>query len=192
MRFISQKSSKTIIHLMSMTSLDKKILIMKKVIPLVLGSFLFLGATACGQNPDTATTDGGVRSDQIESDARAREQRDGTTSAADNEQQTTTTDDGVRSDQIESDARARDQRDGANPGTEGEQQTTGDLAVEVRNSLESQLPGSRLAVDVDGDNGMATINGTVLSQAQFDQIKPLAMTFEGIKSVDVKAEIDSE
>lgn len=164
---------------------------MKKVIPLVLGSFLFLGATACGQNPDTATTDDGVRNDQIASDDRAGDQRDGMNPVAEGEQQTAATDDGVRADQRESDARARDQRDGMNPMAEGEQQTTGDLAVDMRNALEMNLPGSRLAVNIDDDNGMATIDGTVLSQAQFDQVEPIVMAFEGINSVDVKAEIDS-
>lgn len=129
---------------------------MKKMIPLVLGSLLLLGATAaCSETSDTAATDDGVRSDQIESDARAREQRDG-----------------------------------ANPVAGSEQQTPEDLAVAVRNSLESDLPGSRLAVDVDDKNGMATIDGTVVSQEQFDEIEPLVMAFEGIRSVDIKAKVD--
>jgi len=130
---------------------------MKKMIPLVLGSLLLLGATACSDKSDTAATDGGS----------------------------------IRSDQRESDARAREQRDSMNPAADSEQRTAEDLAVDMRNSLESNLPGSRLAVDVDGDSGMATVDGSVLSQAQFDEIEPLAMAFEGIKSVDVKAEIDS-
>lgn len=51
---------------------------MKKMIPFVLGSFLLLGATACTENPDTnvAIDDNDVRSDQLESDALARAQRD--------------------------------------------------------------------------------------------------------------------
>lgn len=51
---------------------------MKKIMPLMLGSLLLLGTTACTENPDTnVATDGDdVRSDQLESDARARAQRD--------------------------------------------------------------------------------------------------------------------
>jgi osmotically-inducible protein OsmY len=128
---------------------------MKKIITLVLGSLLLLGATACTENSNTTAKDG----------------------------------EGVRSNQIESDARARDQRERTNSATGSDQQTTGDLAVDVRNSLESKLPGSRLAVDVDDGNGMATIDGTVVSQKQFDEIKPLVMAFDGIKSVNVKAEV---
>jgi len=110
-----------------------------------------------------------------------------------NENPNTSATDGndVRSGQRESDARARDQRSDLNPTTDSGQQNTGDLAVDVRNSLESKLPGSRLAVNVDGNNGMATIDGSVVNQEQFDEIKPLVMAFEGIKSVDVKAEISS-
>ena len=134
---------------------------MKKIIPLVLGSFLLLGATAaCSATSDTAATDSAT------SDTAA-------------------TDSGVRSDQLESDARAREQRDG-NPA----QQTSEDLAVDVRNSLESELPGSRLAVDVDDDSGMATIDGTVVTQEQFNEIEPLVMAFEGIESVDINAEVN--
>jgi osmotically-inducible protein OsmY len=128
---------------------------MTKVIPLLLGSLLLLGATACSEKSDPTATDGGVRSDQLASDARAR-----------------------------------DQRDGANPLAEGEQPTTGDLAVDIRNSLESNLPGSRLAVNVDGENGVATVDGTVVNQEQFDEIEPLTMEFEGIKSVKIEAEIN--
>lgn len=77
---------------------------MKKVIPFMLGSLLLLGATAC--------TDGdGVRSDQIESDARARDQR-GMNPGTD-----ATDGDGVRNDQIASDARARAQREGMDAAT---------------------------------------------------------------------------
>ncbi|MGB3491618.1 MAG: BON domain-containing protein [Elainellaceae cyanobacterium] len=102
-----------------------------------------------------------------------------------------TDDNGIRSEQRESDDRAREQRDDMNPLADDEQQTTGDLAVDVRNSLESNLPGSRLSVDVDDESGMATIDGTVLTQEEFDEIEPLAMAVKGIKSVDVNAEIDS-
>lgn len=143
---------------------------MKKIIPLVLGSFLLLGATAaCSESSDTAATDSAT-SDTAATDSAASD--------------TTATDSGVRSDQLESDARAREQRDG-NPA----QQTSGDLAVDVRNSLESELPGSRLAVDVDDDSGMATIDGTVVTQEQFNEIEPLVMAFEGIQSVDINAEV---
>lgn len=127
---------------------------MKKIIPLILGSLLFLGATACSQNPEASDTDGGVRSDQRESDARAREQRDSLTTMV-----------------------------------EGEQPLSGDLAVDVRNLLESNLPDSRLAVNVDVEAKTATVTGTVKSQEQFDRIQPLAMEVEGIELVNNNTEI---
>ncbi|MBD2426413.1 BON domain-containing protein [Phormidium sp. FACHB-1136] len=127
---------------------------MKKIIPLILGSLLFLGANACSQNPEASDTDGGVRSDQRESDARAREQRDSLTTMV-----------------------------------EGEQPLSGDLAVDVRNLLESNLPDSRLAVNVDVEAKTATVTGTVKSQEQFDRIQPLAMEVEGIELVNNNTEI---
>ena len=48
---------------------------MKKFLPLMLGGLLLLGETACGK-PVVSDTDNSVRSDQMESDARAQEQRD--------------------------------------------------------------------------------------------------------------------
>ncbi len=158
MPIIFQKSNEAIASFDFDYPLEKKVLLMKKMIPFILGSFLLLSATACSENTDTnVATDGeGVRSDQIESDARAREDRDGTNSA-----------------------------------TDGNPRTAEDVAVDIRNSLENNLPGSRLAVDVDGENGKVTVDGTVQSQEQFDEIKPLVMAFEGIQSVDVKAEVKS-
>ncbi len=127
---------------------------MKKIIPLILGSLLFFGTTACSQNPEASDTNGGVRSDQRESDTRAREQRDSLTTMV-----------------------------------EGEQPLSGDLAVDVRNLLESNLPGSRLAVNVDVEEKTATVTGTVKSQEQFDRIQPLAMEVEGIELVNNNTEI---
>lgn len=116
----------------------------------------------------------------------------GATACTENSDTNVATDgDGVRSDQIESDARAREQRDDADPTADSGQRTAEDVAVDIRNSLENNLPGSRLAVDVDGDNGMATIDGTVQTQEQFDEIEPLVMAFEGIQSVDINAEVDA-
>lgn len=127
---------------------------MKKMIPLILGSLLFLGTTACSQNPEAGDTNSDVRSDQRESDSRAREQRDSLTTMV-----------------------------------AGEQPMSGDLAVDVRNLLESNLPDSRLAVSVDVEEKIATVTGTVKSQEQFDKVQLLAMEIEGIELVNNNTEI---
>lgn len=127
---------------------------MKKITPLILSSLLFLGATACSQNPEANDQNNGVRSDQRESDARAREQRDNLT-----------------------------------PTAEEDQPMSGDLAVDIRNLLESNLPGSRLAVNVDTEGRTATVTGTVKTQEQFDKIQSLAMEIEGIELVNNNTEI---
>lgn len=130
---------------------------MKKTVPIILGSLLFFGATACSQQPEANDANSGVRSEQRESDTRAREQRDS-----------------------------------LNPMAEGEQLDSGDLAVDVRNLLESNLPGSRLAVSVDVEGRAATVTGTVKTQEQFNQVQALAMQVEGVNFVDNKTEIKPE
>ena len=130
---------------------------MNKVVPIILGSLLFLGATACSQQPEANDANSGVRSDQRESDTRAREQRDS-----------------------------------LSPMTEGEQLSSDDLAADVRNLLESNLPGSRLAVNVDVEERSATVTGTVKNQEQFDKIQALAMEVEGVDFVNNKTEINPE
>jgi|688.fasta_scaffold681252_1 hyperosmotically inducible protein len=130
---------------------------MNKVVPIILGSLLFFGATACSQQPEANDANSGVRSDQRESDTRAREQRDS-----------------------------------LSPMTEGEQLSSDDLAADVRNLLESNLPGSRLAVNVDVEERSATVTGTVKNQEQFDKIQALAMEVEGVDFVNNKTEINPE
>lgn len=127
---------------------------MKKIIPLMLGSLLLFGAAACSEEADTSGTEDSIRSDQRESDERAREQRDGMGATS----------------------------------TDNEQNMSGDIAVEARNMLETNLPGSRLAVDVE--DGVATVEGSVTSQEQLDEIESLAMGVEGIESVNVEVDVD--
>jgi osmotically-inducible protein OsmY len=76
--------------------------------------------------------------------------------------------------------------------TEGEQLSSDDLAADVRNLLESNLPGSRLAVNVDVEERSATVTGTVKNQEQFDKIQALAMEVEGVDFVNNKTEINPE
>ena len=118
----------------------------------MLGSLLLLGATACGK-PVVSDTDNSVRSDQMESDARAQEQRDAM----------------------------------GNSMTDEERQVSVALATEVQDKLASNLSGSQLTVEVV--RGVATVNGNVLTQEQFDKIESLAMEVEGIDSVNVTAAV---
>jgi osmotically-inducible protein OsmY len=127
---------------------------MKKFLPLMLGDLLLLGATACGK-PVVSDTDNSVRSDQMESDARAQEQRDAM----------------------------------GNSMTDEERQVSVALATEVQDKLASNLSGSQLTVEVV--RGVATVNGNVLTQEQFDKIESLAMEVEGIDSVNVNAAVAS-
>ncbi|WP_017301644.1 BON domain-containing protein [Nodosilinea nodulosa] len=118
---------------------------MKKVITLVLGSLLLLGATAYSTSADSANADGDRGSNSSQ--------------------------DGGAGNSL------------ANDG----QQTPGNLASEVSETLATNLPGSRLTVQVI--EGVATISGNVRSQEQFDKIESLAMDVKGINSVSITAEI---
>ena len=87
-----------------------------------------------------------------------------------------------------SDARAQEQRDAmGNSMTDEERQVSVALATEVQDKLASNLSGSQLTVEVV--RGVATVNGNVLTQEQFDKIESLAMEVEGIDSVNVTAAV---
>jgi hyperosmotically inducible periplasmic protein len=114
-------------------------------------------------------------------------------SSTDNNGQVTTTENGkttqddaqseVRKKQLAADIRAREQRN--NMGGDTQKRTEGDLASEVRNKLESNIPGSKLTIAAK--NADITVSGVVTKQDQLDKIKPLAMEIKGVGSVTVKA-----
>jgi hyperosmotically inducible periplasmic protein len=116
--------------------------------------------------------------------------------STDNNRQVTTTENGkqaqddaqseIRRKQLEADTRAREQRN--TMGGDPKKRTEGDLANEVRNKLESNIPGGKLTIAAK--NADVTVSGVVPSQEQFDKIKPLAMEIKGVNSVTVKAIIN--
>lgn len=191
-----------------------------------------LGAVACSKdartssdapnatNNNTAQTEENsrIRQAQLESDRRAREQR---------EINNNNPSGGVREAQIESDKRAGDQRSindnkSEQPASNAEQNTAndatsnvrqrqiesdqraldqrdnitgnpqektdGDLESLVRDNLETSLPTSKLTID--SESGIVTISGTVSSQEELDRIESLAKQVQGVKGVNVKATIE--
>jgi osmotically-inducible protein OsmY len=92
----------------------------------------------------------------------------------------------TRKKQIESDIRAREQRN--NVGGDPQKRAEGDLASEVRNKLEANIPSSKLTVDAK--NADITVSGVVTTQEQLNKIKPLAMQIKGVNSVMVKAVVN--
>lgn len=147
---------------------------MKKLTTLLLSSFLLVGAVACSETAKTTSN----APNTTEKTGEAPDAND-TKTAQDDASST------VRKNQLESDTRAREQRNDATGGDVD--RADGDLASEVRNKLESNLPASQLTVEAK--DGMVTINGTVPSQDQLGKIEPLAKEIKGVQGVNVKATV---
>lgn len=147
---------------------------MKKLTTLLLSSFLLVGAVACSETAKT-TSNAPNSTEQTGEAPDANE----TKTAQDDASST------VRKNQLESDTRAREQRNDVTGGDVD--RADGDLASEVRNKLESNLPASQLTVEAK--DGMVTVNGTVPSQDQLGKIEPLAKEIKGVQGVDVKATV---
>ncbi|MCP2728660.1 BON domain-containing protein [Limnofasciculus baicalensis] len=147
-----------------------KIAKISSALPLVVNVLLIATLSACSSPPNTA------------SDTPTNDK--GEVSAAKNSP--TTQDDAqseTRKKQVEADNRAKEQRN--NVGGDSQKSTEENLVSEVRNKLESNLPGDKLTVTTK--NADVTVSGEVKTQGELDKIKPLVMEIKGVKSVMVKA-----
>ncbi len=147
---------------------------MNKVTSALLATVLLLGGVAC-----TARTSGDAP------DSAASPEADLNATTAETNQDDATSE--LRRRQLNSDIRAREQRNNATGGDA--HRADGDLESEVRSKLEANLPASELTVDAQ--EGVITISGTVVDQAQFDKIEPLASEIKGVESVAVNANLKS-
>ena len=144
---------------------------MNKLIPLLLGSVLMIGAVSCENTAKTsADAPGDTNQPAVAPDAKSAQK---TTKDAMSD---------TRKAQIESDIRAREQRNNMTGGDTA--RNNKDLQSEVRGKLEANMPASQLTVDAK--DGAVTVVGTVLKQDQLNKIKPLAMEIKGVKSVTNK------
>ncbi len=147
---------------------------MKKVTSTIFGMLLTISLVACDNPAKTSnsvpnSTDATNASTE-KSDAQAN-QNDAT-----NE---------TRRKQLNSDIRSREQRNNIAGNTMVKADT--DLKSEVRSKLEANLPASALAIEAK--NGVVTVTGSVVNEAQLQKIEPLAKEIKGVKSVTVKATI---
>jgi len=147
---------------------------MKKVTSTIFGMLLTISLVACDNPAKTSnsvpnSTDATNASTE-KSDAQAN-QNDAT-----NE---------TRRKQLNSDIRSREQRNDIGGNTMVKADT--DLKSEVRSKLEANLPASALAIEAK--NGVVTVTGSVVNEAQLQKIEPLAKEIKGVKSVTVKATI---
>lgn len=147
---------------------------MNKFIPLLLSSFVLLGAVGCENAAKTSADAPGSTSESP---------------MAPNAQSAENTKDDAMSDtrkaQVESDIRAREQRNDITGGDTV--RDNADLQSQVRGKLEANIPESQLTVDAK--DGAVTIAGTVSNQAQLAKVEPLAMQIKGVKSVINKVAI---
>lgn len=144
---------------------------MKKLLPLLLGSVLALGAVGC---EDVAKTSSSAPNSTNDNGGQLETQ---------NNQNDATKE--VRQSQIESDTRARQQRNDAagNPGERDDD----DVESLVRNKLETRLPSSQLAVDAE--EGVVTVTGKVASQQELSQVETIALEVPGVTRVNVQATV---
>jgi hyperosmotically inducible periplasmic protein len=138
---------------------------------LLVGVILAIAVSACSQ---TKTTSDAPNSTNNNGELSATENGKATQDDAQSE---------IRKKQLEADNRAREQRNTIVGDTQ--KRTEGDLASEVRNKLESNIPDGKLTIAAK--NADVTVSGVVAKQEQLDKIKPLAMEIKGVSSVIVKA-----
>lgn len=147
---------------------------MKKITSTILGMLLTISVVACDNTAKTSNSvpnsNDATNTSTEKSDAQAN-QNDAT-----NE---------MRRKQLDSDIRSREQRNNITGDTMVK--ADNDLKSEVRSKLEANLPASALAIDAK--NGVVTVTGSVVNQAQLQKIEPLAKEIKGVKSVTVKATI---
>lgn len=148
---------------------------MKKLTSLLLGSVLLFGVIGCSTARTSSSAPDSPSSPEPDlAQSTARTNQDDATSV-------------LRRKQLNSDIRAREQRNDATGGDA--ERTDGDLQSEVRSKLEANLPASELTVAAK--DGLVTVAGTVVDQAQLNKIEPLAKEIKGVQSVTVNVALRS-
>lgn len=148
---------------------------MKKLFPLLISSFLVIGAFGCENGVEKTSTEAPNTSSQVGEVPQAE-------TAQQNQDDATSE---VRRKQLNSDIRAREERNNVTGGDA--QRADADLESEVRSKLEANLPASQLAVEAE--EGVVKVTGTVSTQEQLQKIQPLAQEIKGVKQVEVAAEV---
>jgi hyperosmotically inducible protein len=149
---------------------------MKKTTVLLLGGALALSLSACGASktsseaPNTTTDNS---SPNISQPTAQTNQNDAT-----NE---------TRRKQLNADIRSAEQRN--NVAGDKSVKSDNDIKSEVRSKLEANLPASALAIS--SKDGAVIVMGTVVNEAQLQKIEPLAKQIGGVKSVAIKATVNS-
>ena len=148
---------------------------MKKLLPLIIGGVLVVGAVSCSEPPSRTSADA---PDNTKENAQAPTKETSQTTQNDATSDT-------RKRQIQSDIKAREERNNVTGGDAD--RADADLESEVRGKLEANLPASQLTVE--SKKGDLTVVGTVPTQYQLSKIPTLAKEIKGVKSVKVDAKV---
>ena len=149
---------------------------MKKLTTVLLTSLLLLGTAACS-NIDKTSTDApnqpGVTNN---APTKTEAQQD----LGDAQSQ-------IRRKQLDEDIQAREQRNDFFNNGSAKNRPDSDIASEVRDKLEANLPKSELTIEAQ--QGVVTVGGTVPTQEQLARIKSLAEQIKGVQGVNVEVNV---
>ena len=93
----------------------------------------------------------------------------------------------IRRKQLDEDLQAREQRNDIFNNGSAKNRADSDIASEVRDKLEANLPASEITVEAH--QGIVTVGGTVPTQEQLARIKPLTEQIKGVRGVEVEASV---
>jgi hyperosmotically inducible protein len=146
---------------------------MKRSLAISFSSFALLGLVACGApendveglneaNPQLNSEENdSIRENQLESDQRARQERQ----------------------DIMGDPESPLPGAGSDAGSDPA------LAEQVQAELDTQLPGNQLIVDATTE-GDVTISGETFSEAEWQEIEAIASNVEGVRSVTLETQVE--
>jgi len=149
---------------------------MKKLATVFLSSILVLGTSACSNIDKTSANapdrPGVTNNNQTETQA----QQD----LGDAQSQ-------IRRKQLEEDIKAREQRNNFFNNGSAENRPDRDIASEVRDILEANLPEGELTIE--SNQGVVTVGGSVTTREQLDRIETLSEQIKGVRGVNVEANV---
>ena len=149
---------------------------MKKLTTVLLTSLLVFGTAACS-NIDKTSADA---PDQTGVTANAPTKSEAQQDQKDAQSQ-------IRRKQLEEDIQAREQRNDFFNNGSVKNRPDSDIASEVRDKLEMNLPASELTIE--SQQGIVTVAGTVPTSQQLAKIKSLSEQIKGVRGVNVEANV---
>jgi hyperosmotically inducible protein len=149
---------------------------MKKITTVLLTSLLIFGTAACSNLEKTSANADKQVGMTNNAPTKPQAQQD----LGDAQSQ-------IRRKQLDEDIQAREQRNNFFNNGSANNRANNDIASEVRDTLEANLPSSELTVE--SQQGVVTVAGTVPTREQLARIKPLAIAIKGVRGVNVEANV---